>query len=172
MRETVPALVENLRLVVEPKSEALMQSIELEETSPPMVLTTLIGVICGLVASFLVWSALTKVEELTRSQGAVMPAGDVIALRHLEGGLVSEILVDEGEEVREGQPLLRLAPIDTAARLDQLKERQASVKFSIERHQALAENRAPNFESLLPGFADQKSEQFMLYTAQFDVNEK
>ena len=60
------------------------------------------------LALFLVWAGLTEVESVTRGVGKVIPASQVQRIQNLEGGILREILVREGEEVEAGQLLLRL----------------------------------------------------------------
>ena len=57
---------------------------------------------------FIVWASLTKIDEVVRGEGKVMPSGQTKVLQHLEGGIISEILVHQGEEVKKGQVLYRL----------------------------------------------------------------
>jgi adhesin transport system membrane fusion protein len=57
---------------------------------------------------FLLWASLTKIDEVVRGEGKVMPSGQTKVLQHLEGGIISEILVKQGDHVRKGQVLYRL----------------------------------------------------------------
>lgn len=51
---------------------------------------------------FLAWAALTKVDEVVRGTGKVIPSGQTKILQNLEGGIVSNILLKEGDTVKEG----------------------------------------------------------------------
>jgi HlyD family secretion protein/adhesin transport system membrane fusion protein len=57
---------------------------------------------------FLLWASLTKIDEVVRGEGKVMPSGQTKVLQHLEGGIISEILVKQGDHVKKGQVLYRL----------------------------------------------------------------
>ena len=57
---------------------------------------------------FVVWAYFSEVEQVTRSQGKVIPSTQLQVVQNLEGGILSEILVDVGELVRKGQLLLRI----------------------------------------------------------------
>jgi adhesin transport system membrane fusion protein len=61
---------------------------------------------CVLVA--LLWASVAKLDEVTVGQGQVIPSGKVQVVQNLEGGIVSEILVEPGQVVRRGQPLMRI----------------------------------------------------------------
>jgi len=55
-----------------------------------------------------VWSALAKIDEVTRGQGKVIPSQQVQIIQSQDGGVVIEILAREGDLVEKGQLLVRL----------------------------------------------------------------
>ncbi|RKZ42265.1 MAG: HlyD family type I secretion periplasmic adaptor subunit [Gammaproteobacteria bacterium] len=59
-------------------------------------------------ASAGVWAYYSKLDEVTRGTGKVIPSSHVQVVQNLEGGIVSEILMKEGEIVKKGQVLLRI----------------------------------------------------------------
>ncbi|HKI97775.1 MAG TPA: HlyD family type I secretion periplasmic adaptor subunit [bacterium] len=59
------------------------------------------------IAAGLGWAAWAQVDEVTRGVGRVVPSRQVQVVQNLEGGIISEILVREGDVVQEGQVLLR-----------------------------------------------------------------
>jgi HlyD family type I secretion membrane fusion protein len=73
-------------------------------------------VIAGLVTIFLVfgvfgtWSAIAQLTSAAIAPGVVAVDSNWRTVQHLEGGIVAEIMVHEGDEVEEGQILLRLDP--------------------------------------------------------------
>ena len=50
----------------------------------------------------------TRLAEVTVAEGKVVPLGDLKVVQHLEGGIIQQIFVAEGDQVREGQPLIQL----------------------------------------------------------------
>lgn len=58
----------------------------------------------------LVWAALAQLDEVTRGEGKVIPSRQVQVMQSLDGGIVSEILVKEGQQVKTGQLLLKVDP--------------------------------------------------------------
>ena len=56
----------------------------------------------------LMWSAVSRVDEVTRGEGKVIPSQQLQVLQSLDGGIVSEILVREGDIVQPNQVLLRI----------------------------------------------------------------
>ncbi len=60
------------------------------------------------VVAALSWAARAEIEEVTRGQGRVIPSRQIQVVQNLEGGIVREILVSEGQVVEEGQLLIRI----------------------------------------------------------------
>ena len=56
----------------------------------------------------LLWTSVAEIDEVTRGDGKVIPSRQVQVLQNLEGGIVAEILVAEGDVVEKGQVLIRL----------------------------------------------------------------
>ena len=81
----------------------------------------------GLVA-FLTWSALFKVDVIVRTTGRVVPAGKSQIVQHLEGGIVRTLLVQEGETVKAGQPLIELSDIKARSDLGQDRTRRDALR--------------------------------------------
>ncbi|MFM9865663.1 MAG: HlyD family type I secretion periplasmic adaptor subunit [Micropepsaceae bacterium] len=160
-----------VRLLLDPGVVPLNQAIELEERAPAQSSTQLVYAIFGIVILGLLWSILTRVDVVTNAPGRVLPVGDVVAIQHLEGGVIAQILVSEGERVRKGQSLLRLAQLDTAGRLEQLKAKRATHLIAIEGERAVVENRVPTFDAVVTGFLRAKAEQLSLYNARLQTLE-
>ena len=69
--------------------------------------------------SVLLWSAIAKVDVIVRTEGHIIPAGKSQIVQHLEGGIVRKILVQEGQVVVAGQPLMVLSDIQARSNLGQ-----------------------------------------------------
>jgi len=54
------------------------------------------------------WSYFAEIDALTRGQGKVIPSHQVQIIQNLEGGIVSEILVEEGDNVKKGDILVKI----------------------------------------------------------------
>lgn len=65
------------------------------------------------------WASLAEIDEITKGEGKVIPSKQLQVLQSLDGGAVSEILVNEGQVVEAGQVLLN---IDTTRFDSSLKE--------------------------------------------------
>jgi membrane fusion protein, adhesin transport system len=71
---------------------------------------------------FIVWAALAQLDEVTRGEGRVIPSKQLQVLQSIDGGLVSEILVREGEIVEIDQLLIK---IDETRFVSSVKENRA-----------------------------------------------
>lgn len=69
--------------------------------------------------SILLWSALASVDIIVRTEGRIVPAGKSQIVQHLEGGIVRKILVQEGQVVSAGQPLMEMSDVQVKSNLGQ-----------------------------------------------------
>ncbi|MDD3344482.1 MAG: HlyD family type I secretion periplasmic adaptor subunit [Sulfurospirillaceae bacterium] len=64
--------------------------------------------IVAFITVFLIWSYFAEIDESVKGTGKVIPSGQTRLLQHLEGGIITDILVAEGDSVTEGQVLFRI----------------------------------------------------------------
>ncbi len=95
----------------------------------------------GLLVVMLVWAALATVDEVARGQGRVIPSSHVQVMQSLDGGIVSGILVQEGNIVEKGQLLLRIDPTRFASSLQENESQVVSLQAKAARLRAIAEDR-------------------------------
>jgi len=65
-------------------------------------------IICLLLTIALIWAFYTNIEQVSIATGEVAPKEKVKVIQHLEGGIIQEILIHEGDSVKQGQVLYRL----------------------------------------------------------------
>jgi adhesin transport system membrane fusion protein len=70
----------------------------------------------------IIWAWFAEVDELVRGDGRVIPSKQVQVIQSLDGGIISEILVREGQSVSIGTPLIR---IDETRAISSLRENQS-----------------------------------------------
>lgn len=80
---------------------------------------TLIGMVlfAGAFGGFGYWATSAPLAAAVISQGSFVATGENKKVQHLEGGIIQEILVSEGDHIQSGQPLVRLD--ETAALADE-----------------------------------------------------
>jgi len=89
-----------------------------------------------LVLTFFVWTTVGTLDVVSTTTGEVIPSSRVKSVQHLEGGIIREILVKEGERVKKGQALIKLQPTTSTAQVDELQVRLSSLKVKIARYEA------------------------------------
>lgn len=94
-----------------------------------------------IAVGLLAWAALTPIRELSVARGQLIPVSQVRPVQHLEGGVVEQILVEEGQLVEQDQPLLRLQTVIADSELAGLKSRAQNLMLQKERVQALLAGR-------------------------------
>ena len=93
------------------------------------------------IVLLLIWSALVEIDEVTRGDGKVIPSRQVQMVQAVDGGIVSEIVVQEGETVEAGQVLMRIDPTRFVASLRENRVQYFALLAKAERLTALAEDR-------------------------------
>jgi len=58
---------------------------------------------------FIIWASFSELDEVVRGEGKVVPSGQTKIIQHLEGGIVSKILVKEGDLVNKGDTIYELS---------------------------------------------------------------
>ena len=103
--------------------------------------------LCGcLLIMTLAWSALTSLDIVSEAGGEVIPRTKVKKIQHLEGGIVREILVHEGDQVKQDQPLVVLDAAAADANTEELDVRLISLQIEALRLEAESQGLAePKF---------------------------
>ena len=87
----------------------------------------------------LIWAHFAVLDEVTRGEGKVIPSRQVQILQSLDGGIVSEILVKEGQSVKVGDLLLKVDPTRMVSSLRENRSQYLSLLAKAARLKALAE---------------------------------
>ncbi|WP_261905399.1 HlyD family type I secretion periplasmic adaptor subunit [Vibrio fortis] len=138
--------------------------VESQNTTRTLALATWSVALC--VIAFVTWSVVTQVDEIAKAKGAVIPEGEKQVLQSAIGGKLKQILVKEGQLVEKGQPLVEFDATFQRTALEELKSQQVTLLASIERMNALLDNREPNFGEFEIDFPDIVSQQKAQLNAQ------
>ncbi len=106
----------------QPPSGPLILDAPAPRTRWPLLLGIVIVTI--FVAGFGAWAALTPLAEAAIAPGLLKVEGTRRTIQHFEGGIVREILVRDGDEVRAGQALLRLDQPQAAQQTETLRSQR------------------------------------------------
>ena len=94
------------------------------------------------VVGLIVWAGFARVDEVTKGDGKVIPSRQLQVVQSLDGGVVSEILVREGQEVDEGQLLLKIDETRATSGVRENDAQAFALKVKHARLKALAEGGA------------------------------
>src|SRR5712672_2289815 len=106
-------------------------------TSRMLLLTFL-----ALLLTYLVWANFAILEEVKRGNGRVVPSRQTQVVQTLEGGIVGDILVEEGAIVQQGQSLMRIDDTKFASEFGEIRERRAAMAARVARLDAEARGRS------------------------------
>lgn len=95
-------------------------------------------VVLAVFAFFVGWAILGQVDVVVSARGKVVPQGEIKLIQPLNGGVVSQLLVKEGDYVQKGQPLVVIDPSTTAPQLESQQASLAHVEAEQARLQAAA----------------------------------
>lgn len=106
---------------------------------------SILWLIFGVIFFGIMWLSFATIDIVVSARGKVMPTGEVKILQPIETGVISKILVKEGEHVEKDQVLMQIDPSVTQTSLAS-KDKDLIVHIlENERLSALVENRKPNF---------------------------
>jgi HlyD family secretion protein len=103
---------------------------------PPLYTRLLAGSLSLLVFGTIGWAHFSKVDEVATAQGELVPAAQVRPVRALEGGIINEIRVKEGDRVKQGDVLLVQDATLNQAEVTRLQNVARSVQQDVARLKA------------------------------------
>ncbi len=133
------------------------------EDAPRIVRLTIWGLI-AFVAFCLLWAHFAVVDEVTRGDGKAIPSSRLQKIQNLEGGIVAELFVREGQVVEAGDPLLRLDDTRFASNVGETEADRLALLLRVERLSAEVQERelvvADEIREKAPRQADNEVELF------------
>ena len=98
-----------------------------------------------ILISAIAWASIARVDEITRAEARVIPDGKEQVIASLEGGILRELHVREGQTVFEGQELAQLDPTRFESQQNEGQAKRIAIMATIARLTAEANGRALNF---------------------------
>lgn len=144
----------------------LAQSVVLEEAGSSSLIRAGMFTVGAVIIAFVLWSYFTEVDEVSVSFGEVVPSSQIQRVQHLEGGILSEILVQEGQIVEAGDVLVRLDPAAAYSERAQMQARRASLLLKAERLRAVGMDRQPDFSIVGKEYANMVQDQESIFKVQ------
>lgn len=124
--------------------------------------------------TLIVWAALAQLDEVTRGEGKVIPSRQVQIIQSLDGGIVEDILVKEGQQVKAGDILLKIDPTRSVSSLNENRADYLSLQAKASRLRALAEGKPfevpPDVQSQAPGNVEQERDLYEAKRSELEAN--
>lgn len=125
--------------------------------------------ICAFFIIFFLWASFAKLEETTRGEGKIIPSKEIQKLSSLEGGIIDEIRIKEGDEVKAGQIVVRLRDVAAGSELGSNETRYYGLMAAVTRLQAEVEGKMPEFsDEVMKNAPAAVSEEMNAYRANRD----
>ncbi len=88
---------------------------------------------CTILVVFvaIVWANFAELDEITRAEGRVIPSSQIQVIQNLEGGILREVLVKEGDQVAKGQVLLQIDDTRFTSSLNESQSKVTALRFRI-----------------------------------------
>jgi len=100
----------------------------------------LLWAVGGCLVCFLLWASRAPLEEVTKGMGKVIPSASLQTVQNLEGGILAELLVQEGQRVAIGDVLARIDDTQSRSSYQEDLTRQQALRAALTRLQAEAED--------------------------------
>lgn len=130
----------------------------------PRVVRLTIWAIIGFFLFLLLWANFAVIDEVTKGDGKAIPSSKIQKIQNLEGGIVSELFVKEGQIVEAGAPLIRLDDTRFASNVGETEADRLSMLLRVERLSAEVDDRPLNFpDDVLKAVPGQAKSEESLY---------
>jgi HlyD family secretion protein len=105
----------------------------IQQSPPPALPRAVLYMVSLLFAILLAWSLLARLDIVASAEGRLVPASYTKIVQPAEAGIVKDVLVGEGDEVAQGQVLIRLDPTLAGADAQALASELALKRLALRR---------------------------------------
>ncbi|MFA0812475.1 HlyD family efflux transporter periplasmic adaptor subunit [Microbulbifer epialgicus] len=107
-----------------------------------------------LIVALIIWSYLAQVDEVSSGSGKVVPTSRAQIIQSLDGGILAELKVTEGDIVEKGQVLAQLDPTKVRSNMEESSARYRAALASVARLSAEVSGQPLQFPDELAGYKD------------------
>lgn len=130
----------------------------------PRVIRLTIWAIIAFFVFLVVWAGFSSIDEVTRGDGKAIPSSKLQKIQNLEGGIVSELYVKEGQIVEAGAPLIRLDDTRFVSNAGETEALRLAMQLRVERLSAQVDDRPLNIpDEVLKAAPSQAANERSLY---------
>jgi len=115
----------------------------------PVKARGLLYCVVGVLFLLVVWAYFAEIDEVAKGDGKVIPSQQLQVLQSYDGGIVQDILVSEGQQVKRGQVLLRVDPTRYISSLEENTTQFGALAAKVQRLRALTQGSNLRFEEAL-----------------------
>lgn len=94
------------------------------------------------VVALVIWASVSHIDKVVHAEGRIIPSGRAQSIQHLEGGIIAELPVHEGQAVKQGQLLVSIDPTRADATLSERKAKRQGLRARAARLIAEAEGQS------------------------------
>jgi adhesin transport system membrane fusion protein len=120
----------------------------------PRFRLSLILVMAVMFAVFVAWAAWFEIDQTVRAQGSIVTTARTQIIQAADGGVLAEILVQEGQEVKAGQRLAMLERDRSSAAYEESRSKVAALQSALIRARAESTGIQPVFPEELKAYPD------------------
>lgn len=128
----------------------------------------------GILLVLIVWASFAQIDEITRGQGKVIPSRQLQVMQAVDGGVVSEINVREGQIVEAGQQLLKIDPTRFVSSLGENRAQYLAFLAKAARLRAIASGSSfvvpPEVAKEAPDLAEQERSLYASRQSELEAN--
>lgn len=118
--------------------EFMTDTLQVLFQKPPRSSLLIVKVTLLVLVVFVVWAAMSPLDEVTVGEGKVIPSAQVQVIQNLEGGIVSKIPVKVGDLVQKGQIVLQFDETRFASSVGETKAKNYALIGKVARLSAEA----------------------------------
>lgn len=138
----------------------------MKHLQPKWSANAMLYVVAALVVLFIVWASFSKVEIIVRGSGQVVPSSELQVVQSLEGGILAELYVQEGDLVQKDQPLAKIGNVAFDSEERGMEARYHALKLKEMR--LMAESKDEDFaipEAMKGKFVDIEASEMALHAS-------
>jgi adhesin transport system membrane fusion protein len=94
---------------------------------------------------FILWASFAGIDETVKGMGKIIPSKHIQQIQNLEGGVLKNVFVKEGQQVEKGQPLMEISDVQFASSMAERESDYYSVLAKRKRLSGEAKGREPIF---------------------------
>ncbi|AZF02936.1 MULTISPECIES: HlyD family type I secretion periplasmic adaptor subunit [unclassified Pseudomonas] len=130
----------------------------------PRVIRLTIWAIIAFFLFLVTWAGFSSIDEVTRGDGKAIPSSKLQKIQNLEGGIVAELYVKEGQIVEAGAPLIRLDDTRFVSNAGETEALRLAMQLRVERLSAQVDDRPLNIpDEVLKAAPSQAANERSLY---------